>query len=329
MRMAQYGTGHGHASGKMMAMRANPNVDVAGVYEPSAERRAAQHDAEAYRGLPWFESEEELLGAGDVDAIASEGANNESLEQTQRIVAAGKHVWYDKPAGNNWKQWQQIVAMARQHELQLQCGYMFRYHPGFCQIAEWAHTGLLGNIFAVRAHMSTNVAPADRLRMSHFEGGILFDLCGHVLDQVMWLVGERPDRVTSYLRNDTGDVPNFRDNTLAVFEFERTLAFIDIAAMETPPMARRFEVYGTGGSAIMEPMEPGDRIRLCLAADREEYSKGVQTVSVETRSRQDLYDLELIAFLEVIAGRRQPNRSYDFELLVQETLLRAAGELVG
>jgi predicted dehydrogenase len=312
----------------MMSMRANPHVDVAGVFEPGAEQRAACQDVEAYDDVHWFESEEELLGADGVDAIASEGANDESLAQTQRIVTAGKHVWYDKPAGNNWEQWQQVVAMARHKGLQLQCGYMFRYHPGFCQIAEWVHGGLLGDIFSIRAHMSTNVAPADRQRMSHFEGGILFDLCGHVLDQVMWLIRERPHKVSSYLRNDTGEVPLFMDNTLAIFEFDGTLAFIDIAAMETPPMARRFEVYGTGGSAIMEPMEPGDRIRLCLAADRDGYSRGEQTVSVETRSRQDLYDLELSAFLEAIAGERQPDRSYDFELLVQETLLRAAGELI-
>ena len=36
--------------------------------------------------------------------------------------------------------------------------------------------------------------------------------------------------------------------------------------METQPMARRFEVYGTAGSAILvEPFEPGSLIRLCLA----------------------------------------------------------------
>ena len=327
MRMAQYGTGHGHAPGKMMSLRIHPQIDVAGIYEPSAARRAANQDTEAYRGVHWFESEEELFAA-DIIAVASEGANDESLDQTQRLVAAGKHVWYDKPAGNNWKQWQEVVGVARQKELQLQCGYMFRYHPGFCKIASWAHSGLLGDLFSIRAHMSTTVATDDRERMSQFEGGILFDLCGHVLDQVLWLQGDRPHKVTSFLRNDTGEVPRFKDNTLAVFEFDRALAFIDIAAMETPPMARRFEVYGTRGSAIMEPMEPGDRIRLCLDEERSGFSKGEQMVRVETRSRQDLYDLELTAFLEAIEGKREPDRSSDFELLVQETLLRVAGELI-
>ena len=39
-RMAQYGVGHGHASGKMLAMRQNAAVEVVGIFEPSAAKRA-------------------------------------------------------------------------------------------------------------------------------------------------------------------------------------------------------------------------------------------------------------------------------------------------
>ncbi len=120
------------------------------------------------------------------------------------------------------------------------------------------------------------------------------------------------------------------DNTLAVFEFDSAMALIDIAAMEVRPNARRFEVYGTKGSAIItEPFEPGDRIRLCMDAARDGYVEGEQVVEVVTTTRQDLYDLELAAFVEAIGGKREPDRSYDHELLVQESLLRATGELIG
>ena len=39
IRMAQYGTKHGHASGKLKSMLDNPDVEVAGLYEPDTERR--------------------------------------------------------------------------------------------------------------------------------------------------------------------------------------------------------------------------------------------------------------------------------------------------
>ena len=53
----------------------------------------------------------------------------------------------------------------------------------------------------------------------------------------------------------------------------------------------------------------------------------VQFIPVQTQSRQSLYDLELEAFLVTILGKKPPDRPLAHELLVQETLLRATGEL--
>ena len=172
-----------------------------------------------------MDSEEELLGDSSIVAIASEGRNDESLDQTKRIVQAGKHVWYDKPAGDDWAQWQQVVAEARAADLQVQMGFMLRYHPGFNQIAEWARSGFLGNVYSVRAHMSTNITEAGRkvIAAGH-HGGIFYDLAGHMLDQVVWILG-RPEKVTTFLRNDTGVVPAFQDNTLGVFEYDQAMAW--------------------------------------------------------------------------------------------------------
>lgn len=326
IRMAQYGTQHGHAAGKLLAMQRNPNVDVVGVFEPDAARRASLADQPGpFQDVHWFESEEELLQDESIVAVASEGRNDESLSQTEAIVNAGKHVWYDKPAGDNWPQWQRIVAQAAEKNLLIQMGYMFRYHEGFRQVAEWAHAGLLGDLFSVRAHMSTWISEAQRQVINVHQGGIFYDLAGHMLDQVVWLLG-RPEKVTAFLRHDDEIVPGFADNTLGVFEFGKALAFVDIAAMETRPMARRFEVYGTRGSAVLvDPFEPGSAIRLCLDEARDGFAQGEQLVSIDPQPRQVLYERELDAFLATINGAQPPDRPRDHELLVQETLLRATG----
>lgn len=330
IRMAQYGTKHGHAAGKLLAMLENPDVEVAGIFEPDAERRQALSQQEGpYRKVRWFAHKQELLEDTTILAVASEGRNVESLDQTEEIVEAGKHVWYDKPAGDNWAQWQRTVALAQEKGLLIQMGYMFRYHEGFQRIATWAKSGLLGEIFSVRAHMSTCIPEAARRLIGVHKGGIYYDLAGHMLDQIVWLLG-RPAKVTSFLRNDSGLVPDFEDNTLVVFEYENAIAFVDIAAMETRPVARRFEVYGSQGSAILlEPFEPARTIRLCLGSTRDGYRQGEQFVPVTPQSRQSLYDLELDAFLATIAGEQAPDRSFEHELLVQETFLRGAGTIPG
>ena len=331
IRMAQYGTKHGHASGKLQSMLTNPEVEVVGLYEPDAERRREVEGGDGpYGQVRFFDSAEEMLGDDSIVAISSEGLNSESLDQTEQIVQAGKHVWYDKPAGDKWEQWQRVIAEAKAKKLQVQMGFMFRYHPGFVQIADWARSGFLGNVYSLRAHMSTKLAPEARqvIADGHY-GGIFFDLAGHMLDQVVWILG-RPEKTTVFLRNDTGLVPDFHDNTLGVFEYERAMAWIDIAAMEPQPMARRFEVYGDKGRAILiEPFEPGHAIRLCLTEAAGGYEKGEQTVSFEGIGRQGLYDLELEAFVRVLKGEQEPDRSLDHELLVQEALLRGTGLIEG
>jgi predicted dehydrogenase len=147
-----------------------------------------------------------------------------------------------------------------------------------------------------------------------------------MLDQVVWLLG-RPQRVTAFLRNDANpDLPAFKDNTLAVFEFDKAMAFIDIAAMEPRPMARRFEVYGNKGSAIIvDPFEPAKQLRLCLEEAGGGYAKGLHLIDIPEQGRQEMHDLSLTAFVATITGQQAPVRSCTHELLVQETLLRATG----
>ena len=72
VRMAQLGTGHGHAAGKLRAMLDNPDVEVAGVYEPDTSRRTqlSREDA-TYACVRWFDDAQDMLGDATIVAIAS------------------------------------------------------------------------------------------------------------------------------------------------------------------------------------------------------------------------------------------------------------------
>jgi predicted dehydrogenase len=196
--MAQYGTKHGHAEGVLQVMLDHPEVEVVGIYEPDpARREQVENDSStAWSKVPFVDDPYEFLDDDSVVCVASEGSNKESLAFTEEIVAAGKHVFYDKPAGNDYNRFENIVEIARTQGTMIQMGYMFRKHDGFERIADWARSGFLGQIFQVRAHMSTNVPEVSpegmqtgRDAYAHFKGGIMYDLGGHMLDQVVWLLG--------------------------------------------------------------------------------------------------------------------------------------------
>jgi predicted dehydrogenase len=337
LRIGQIGTRHGHAAGKWQALQSNPDVEAVGIWEPDPGARAtaaalrtdgpfvtaSATPATVFGDAHWFDSESDLLKDASVVAVAIEGRNHESLSMAQRAIEAGKHIWFDKPAGDDWPAFQQLMQAAAARQLQVQMGYMFRYSPGFSQISDWVRAGTLCDVFAIRAHMSTNVDIAERTQQSRHRGGILYDLGGHMIDQIVWLLG-RPTRITTVLRNDaTPELPRYSDNTSSVMEFEHALAVIEIAAMEPRPVARRFEVFGSRGSAILEPFDPALALRLALEAP----SPRVEVFDVAEVPRQELYERELSAFVGVLCGDRSPDRSPAHDLLVQETLLRVTGRL--
>jgi predicted dehydrogenase len=317
LRMAQIGTRHGHAEGKWLALCGNPEVEAVGIWEPDVSMRPA------FGSAHWLDAESEILDDASIGGVAIEGRNHESLSMALRAAQAGKHLWFDKPAGDDWPGFLRLLEYAAERQLHVQMGYMFRYSPGFQHIAEWVRCGVLGDVFSIRAHMSTEVDLAERTRQSRHRGGILYDLGGHMIDQLVWLLG-RPDAVHSVLRNDaTPQLPEYVDNAVAMFEFRSALAVVDIAAMEVSPAARRFEVYGTRGTAILEPFDLARRLRLTLEGASVE-----QVFMLPAVTRQQLYARELAAFVGVVRGHQIPDRSVDHERLVQETLLRATGSLL-
>lgn len=321
IKLAQYGTGHAHAAGKVRVMKANPGVELAGVFEPDPAFREAARQDPAYGGVHWFASKAEMLEDESIAGVAVEGRVRDLLPWGREVLEHGKHVWLDKPAGEDLEAFQALLDLARERQLLVQLGYMFRYNRGFQFIFDWVRSGRLGDIFSVRGRMSTNVSEEARQELAFHRGGILFELLGHLVDIVVYLLG-RPHRVTSFLRNDLGVVPEFCDNTLTVLEYERALAHLESAAMEQEPFAVRcLEVYGSRGSVILQPLEP-PRLRLCLDEDRDGFQKGWQAVPIEDRPR---YVGCLEAFLADIRGEKKPDRSLEHEFLVQETLLRATG----
>ena len=97
-----------------------------------------------------------------------------------------------------------------------------------------------------------------------------------------------------------------------------------ISGLVVPPRPRRYEVYGTQGWAVMEPMEPAQTVRLCLDEARDGFIAGEQVIPIEARPR---YVASLEAFVRTLRGEQEPDRSLEHERIVQETILRATGAI--
>ena len=139
----------------------------------------------------------------------------------------------------------------------------------------------------------------------------------------------RPEKITSFIRKDITKTPNFYDNCVCVYEFKNAFATIDISSAEVTPMARRFEIYGTKGSLIMEPFEPAQTIRAIIPNEKpNEFYISIRDYGESFGANDTARYIEgFDRFVDIINGKLKPDRTLDHELLVQETLLRSVGLL--
>jgi predicted dehydrogenase len=341
LRVAQIGTRHGHAAGKMMAMRNSPDCTVVGICEPdAAARRHAKEGTQAatYAGVKWFDSLEQLLSDESIEMVAVESHNDANLQHAQLVIGAGKHCWLDKPAGDDWDAWQALVELAAEKRLRIQMGYMLRFNSTWLKVVDWARSGFLGTVYKVRANMSSGMGGEAGVAqyLSNFpggryphRGGLAYDLAPHCLDSILWLMGDRrPINVSGFFTRGTQFA--YDDNTVGVLEYENgAMVIIDIDAKAVGSV-RRLEVYGTRGTAVIEePFEPGRSIKLWLDTERGGFSEGEQTLTMDGVERQRTYELDLADFVRLLRSGTdgKPTRPPSHDLLTQETLLRLTGVL--
>jgi predicted dehydrogenase len=317
IKIGQMGVGHAHAS-KLSVYRNSADYEVVGIVEPDAALRKRAETQKVYQGLPWL-TRNQLLETPGLQAVLVETQVEDLLATGEACVAAGKHVHLDKPAGESLPQFRRILEAARKQKLLVQMGYMYRYNPGVVLLREFLKKGWLGEVFEVHAVMSKVVAPAERKRLARFRGGMMFELGCHVLDLVLGVLGP-PKKVTSFVQHASRLDDTLQDNMLAVLTYPRATATVKSTALEVEGFARRhLVVCGSEGTFQIQPLD-NPSVRLALSGPRGTYRKGYQDVRMPRYIR---YVDDAADMARVIRGHKTSDFSYEHDLWVQETLLRA------
>jgi predicted dehydrogenase len=317
IKVGQIGVGHAHAS-KLAVFRQSDDYEVVGIAEPDAGLRKRAQSQEAFRDLPWM-TQEQLLNVPGLKLVLVETRVRDLLNAAEACVAAGKHVHLDKPAGTSLPHYRRILESARRQELLVQMGYMFRYNPAVVKLRELVRQGWLGDLFEVHAVISKVVAPADRQRLAEYRGGIQFELGCHVLDLAIALLG-KPANVIGINRHASPIKDDLVDNMLAVLEYERAIATVKSSAQEVEGFARRhLTACGTEGTFHIQPLD-SPQVRVALSKARGNLRPGYQDLAMPKYVR---YVDDAADMARVIRGEKASDFSYDHDLTVQETLLRA------
>ena len=320
IKIGQIGTGHAHAAGVFRQLQqVTEDYELVGIVENNEKRRGQLGDS--YQGVELI-SEEQLLNTPGLQAVVVETEVQELLPTARRCVSAGMNIHLDKPAGENLRDFQQLLDEVGRRKLHLQMGYIYRYHPAFQFCYQAVADGWLGDVFEVHAVMSKKVGPDSRRYLSRFAGGSMFEIGCHVIDALVRVLG-KPERTTPHARKTHPDRDPLVDNQLAVFDYPRSIASIRSALVEyNGGQRRQFTVCGEFGTFDLRPLG-GHAFRLALEKPRDKYKTGYQDVTVA--KGPGIFVSAFRDMAAVLRGEKENDYPLSHELAVHETVLRASG----
>ena len=189
---------------------------------------------------------EELLADDDLDAIVIATPVPTHAALAREALAAGKHVFVEKPMALSAAEAEELVALAEEQGLALMPGHLLLYHPGIVKLKEIVDGGELGDVLYVYGNR-VNLGTIRR------DENALWSLGAHDLAVILHLLDEEPSELTahgeSFLKEGVEDV---------VFCYLRfpsgKTAHMHLSWLD-PHKMRRMTVVGTGKMAVFDDME--------------------------------------------------------------------------
>ncbi|HET8820184.1 MAG TPA: Gfo/Idh/MocA family oxidoreductase [Thermoleophilaceae bacterium] len=206
---------------------------------------------------------DDLLADDSLDAVAVATPVPTHAELAQRVLAAGKHCFVEKPLGRSEQEAQAVVDAARSAERVLMVGHLLEYHPGIEQLSDLVRSGELGELRYVYSH---------RLNLGKHrqDENALWSLGAHDVSVILRLAGEEPYECTavgeSYVKAGVEDV------VFAFMRFESGLTAHMHLSWLDPHKERRFTVVGSKRMASFDDMELERKLTVYDKGFDEDYS---------------------------------------------------------
>ena len=324
IKIGQIGIGHNHGEAKMCAVRKFPELfEVVGYAEENERWIEKRGSSSGYEGLSRLSVKEVIERS---DAILIESDVWDLTKYAKMCVDAGKHIHMDKPASGTLEEYKYVLDTAKSKGLAVQLGYMYRHNPAVVDCFQRIKNGDLGEIYSINAEMSTFHGVDYKRWLQNFGGGIMYILGSHLVDLVVYLLGE-PKRIVSFLKHTGLDGVDFEDNNLAVLEYDKALARIFVSSVEVNGFGRRqLVVSGSKGTVNICPLERPIAMTFSNTSIADKtYEDCKINIPFEDNTTDGRYDEMLQDFYAYILGTKQNPFTYEHDLLVQKVL----DEIVG
>ncbi|MBW5447158.1 gfo/Idh/MocA family oxidoreductase [Cohnella sp. CFH 77786] len=259
IRIGKISYWHVHAEDYTKQVLEHSETELAAIWDEEPARGRGK--AEKY-GVPYFESLDEMLSQGDIDAVVVDAPTNLHRDVMLKAANAGKHIFTEKVVAATYREVRDILQAVEEAGVKLTVS-LPRLYDGYAAAVERVLAeGLLGKLTMARARLSHNGATAGWLPPHFFSleqcrGGALIDLGCHPMYLVRRFLGV-PDSVSATYGYVTGK--EVEDNAVAVLQYGNGAVGIVEAGFVNSHSPFSIELHGTDGTLLYG--FPDDRMLL-------------------------------------------------------------------
>lgn len=279
-------------------------------------------------GVELVATPEEIFSRSDIDAVAIAAPAADHARLVLAAIAAGKHVFVEKPLALTVDDAMVCDEAARNAGVLLMVGHLLQYHPAFIRLVEMVEGGVIGEL----RHVVSNRLNPGAIRT---EENALWSLAPHDFSMVLRLAGRQPSGVQALAaRMVNADIP---DQYIVLLRFGATLTAHVNVSWVSPQKEHKLTVLGTTGALVFEDTAADPERKLLLYRDYVG-SSGDSPVFNKTPGEPIPYSKEAPLVNEMrcflAATRGEPTCRSDGEeaIAVLELLQaaeRAAGDIAG
>ena len=189
MRLGVAGLGHW---GPNLARNFDELAELAWLCDVDAEllRRFARRYPQAQTTTDF----DELLADPTLDAVVIATPVPTHADLARRGLAAGKHVFVEKPPAMRADEMEENVQLADERDLVLMPGHLLLYHPGILKVKELMDSGELGDVLCVYGNRQN-------LGVIRRDENALWSLGVHDLSVILYLLDEEPSEAIAHGRD--------------------------------------------------------------------------------------------------------------------------------
>lgn len=242
-----------------MLVNAGHGKGVEFVAGTSRSKNAKAQEFCAGKGIRILDDYDAILSDSNIEGVVLATPHSQHGDQVRQAVAAGKHVFCEKPFTLTAADAESAIAAAKKSGKVLAVGFNRRFHPSMLELRARVREGRLGDLVSVVGEQSGTAAyvkatPQDTWRATPDEApaGAMTGIGIHTLDSMIGLFGRVAEVHCIATRRAA---PHVDDTTAVLLRFTSGMPGLLFCSFATAP-SYRFAVYGSTGLAeILRPSQ--------------------------------------------------------------------------